>query len=797
MLPAAATAAGSARPQLGWVPSTLCCDKRVTVAQAASHPFTACPLLGHALTTTTISSSSIHGTSFFNSSSSSSSSCSSGRRRSVIAADKRAKTNPFVDIQRDLLPDGKPNTPWRRLKLRIQTTTSLQGLARVYSSSRHKSAVWRPIHAAGILMRLAALQYYRLLLPPHRASEQTSAAAHQLLQLLTPDLTDPAVCRVLDSARLAQLLVVLSALNPQPGPEVLDPLVRELMRDGGKKLPASKPDLLAELAAALARLEWRELEVWLAVAAAAKGSLRAAALQQQQQQQWGDEEQWQHQQQQWGDEEQWQQQQQWDAQQSWLRLPLQQQDWRQQQQQQQQEALPNPAAAGGVWQPSIEDYDDAELDGEEDEELQGDFWGESDQEVYQEDEEELYEEDPSYWSLEASRSDPIDTQQQQQQQHQQQWIQQEHEASTQPNSSSSSSSSGQVWLSFCYPKIAAALAAVGCEDEELMQLLGDAAVRVLPLLSASELADLASAYAQLGLPHQQLLPALAAQLKESAGSSSSGVQGLSAAESEVTAVVRAAHALGQLGFADVQLVQAVQSAVLSSRSTYSTAQPAGGSDTAQLSPAAPVGTQQLVQLLQLLVLSGCTGSSSSSNNNGSGEAQKSKTLPLVRWVCNAIASSGLEALQPQQMQAAAAALVQLQDHREAAAAAAVVGAAAVARAEECGPEVLAEVLWGCVTLGCANGVLAETAVAAVERAAENLQRQQRQQQQQQQKKKGRQRRAAKPAAVAAEGFSGGVGLQQAAVLGSKHQAQLVLSLQQLGRPDMAQRALNCFAQVHT
>ncbi|WIA21397.1 hypothetical protein OEZ85_000613 [Tetradesmus obliquus] len=256
MLPAAAAAGSIARPQLGWVPSTPSCSKPVIVAHAARQAFTACPLLGHALTTTS-SSSCIHGTSFLSSSSSSSSS----KRRAVIAADKRAKANPFVDIQRDLLPDGKPNTPWRRLKLRIQTTTSLQGLARIYSSSRHKSAVWRPIHSAGILMRLAALQYYRLVPPSHRASDQTSAAAHQLLQLLTPDLKDPAVCRVLDSARLAQLLVVLSALNPQPGPEVLDPLVRELMRDGGKKLPAGKPDLLAELAAALARLDWRELEL--------------------------------------------------------------------------------------------------------------------------------------------------------------------------------------------------------------------------------------------------------------------------------------------------------------------------------------------------------------------------------------------------------------------------------------------------------------------------------------------------------------------------------------------------------
>jgi predicted alpha/beta-hydrolase family hydrolase len=73
----------------------------------------------HSLTLSSSSSSSSYCLSFGSSSSSS-------RRCSVIAADKRAKANLFVDLQRDVLPDGKPNTPWRRLKLRIQTATSLQ-----------------------------------------------------------------------------------------------------------------------------------------------------------------------------------------------------------------------------------------------------------------------------------------------------------------------------------------------------------------------------------------------------------------------------------------------------------------------------------------------------------------------------------------------------------------------------------------------------------------------------------------------------------------------------------------------
>jgi hypothetical protein len=32
----------------------------------------------------------------------------------------------LINVQRDVLPVGKPNSPWRRLKLRIQTTNTLQ-----------------------------------------------------------------------------------------------------------------------------------------------------------------------------------------------------------------------------------------------------------------------------------------------------------------------------------------------------------------------------------------------------------------------------------------------------------------------------------------------------------------------------------------------------------------------------------------------------------------------------------------------------------------------------------------------
>jgi hypothetical protein len=47
-------------------------------------------------------------------------------RCSVVTFGVAKKRNPIIDIERDVLPDGKPNTPWRRIKLRIQTAVSVK-----------------------------------------------------------------------------------------------------------------------------------------------------------------------------------------------------------------------------------------------------------------------------------------------------------------------------------------------------------------------------------------------------------------------------------------------------------------------------------------------------------------------------------------------------------------------------------------------------------------------------------------------------------------------------------------------
>lgn len=82
------------------------------------------------------------------------------------------------------------------------------------------------------------------LLPQQRpADEQTSDLALQLLDLMAPDLADQRVTRVMDGSRLSQLIVVLSRLNPAPPKNLLDPLIRELLRNRGNKLPQHTPGM--------------------------------------------------------------------------------------------------------------------------------------------------------------------------------------------------------------------------------------------------------------------------------------------------------------------------------------------------------------------------------------------------------------------------------------------------------------------------------------------------------------------------------------------------------------------------
>ena len=131
----------------------------------------------------------------------------------------------------------------------------------------------------------------------------TASDARALFELLTPDLADARAARLLEAERACQLVVVAARCQGAAGdpggggmgggfyhsssssgsgyaleggstsvapPEMVDAIVKELMRSGGAKLPRRAPQLLADLAAALADLGWRERPLWLALATAAK-----------------------------------------------------------------------------------------------------------------------------------------------------------------------------------------------------------------------------------------------------------------------------------------------------------------------------------------------------------------------------------------------------------------------------------------------------------------------------------------------------------------------------------------------
>jgi hypothetical protein len=87
----------------------------------------------------------------------------------------------------------------------------------------------------------AAAAGCRLLPSSQPADEETSALSLQLLDLLAPDLADTQVTRVMDGERLCHLVVVLSKLRPKPSRDLVDPLIRELLRYKGNKVPRNTP----------------------------------------------------------------------------------------------------------------------------------------------------------------------------------------------------------------------------------------------------------------------------------------------------------------------------------------------------------------------------------------------------------------------------------------------------------------------------------------------------------------------------------------------------------------------------
>jgi hypothetical protein len=623
------------------------------------------------------------------------------------------------------------------------------------------------------------------------------------------------------------------------------------MKEGGRKLPLAKPDLLAELAAGLSRLKTRERQLWQLLAAAAMSTLKAQRADRQ----------WRQQQQQQDEEHRTEQQQQ------------QQLQSRQQQQLQGSDAARTAVAASGQ---AIE-WDMQPLEGS----LMGNDVGSEGvmglaalqqiprgssssrgSPVLAEPEPDGDDAPPVFDSASVATTYAQQRMfvRQQQQQQQQSGLQPASNDTARGRSWShgaiipvrgrgmgrgsvlSSTAAPHLappaapkysvmqpghrvpyWLSADYPKFAAAAAAVGLQDVDVMQLLASEAASFLPLMSLQEVAVLAESLAAVNIACAEFWPALTARVhwqlahwdmtSQARGSSSSRSSSSSSSWStDVAAAVCATHAVKMMGHADCTLLAALQPVVLSAGSSSVVQNP--DRDSQRQIPLPP---EQLMQLLQLIAF--CSNSSSSSSSVGpesrgsskrqgarskgprqQQQQQQQQQHALISFTCNQLAACGLDELSPLQLQATALALGDLHERVPVASssaaseamqgAAAGVAAAALARAEECGAAVLTDVLWGVVSVGTNNMLLAEAAASAA--LTQHGWRQ-------------------VNAPVSKAGYQGYSGFeqpqmlllqqqqqqQQEPLMTPKHQANLVWSLRQLGRVDLAQQMLLLFLDQGT
>ncbi|KAG2442103.1 hypothetical protein HYH02_009592 [Chlamydomonas schloesseri] len=218
------------------------------------------------------------------------------------------------EAERDLLPDGQPNTPHRRLAYQLRQAATVQELQALLAAHRHDTNVWSGHHTALTVHRLAALLYPRAVAAgavdrddPELAlataargtaaaagagsatSSATSsattssssgsassgrvdpalkAAANSVLSSLSGRLTKDAV-RQVQGFHLARLLVSMTWLHMAWGPTaepVVAAAVRELLRPGAGKLArvaALDPALFGRLVRALAVLMPRHEPLWV------------------------------------------------------------------------------------------------------------------------------------------------------------------------------------------------------------------------------------------------------------------------------------------------------------------------------------------------------------------------------------------------------------------------------------------------------------------------------------------------------------------------------------------------------
>ncbi|GLI67138.1 hypothetical protein VaNZ11_011348 [Volvox africanus] len=210
-----------------------------------------------------------------------SASAAAAATRPVPAALSDERVVPLMrKAERDLLPSGDPNTPWRRLAYQLRLAPSISSLLTIYRANRENAAIWRPHMTALVLIRASALLYPKAVVATSAAQTggRTDSAgrfpqpylkrdATSLFESLSRKMNKLAV-RQVQGMHLARVLVSMAWLEVSGDKceALAAALVGELQRQHGGKLAQVTlidPPLFGRLVRALAQLAPRSNDLWV------------------------------------------------------------------------------------------------------------------------------------------------------------------------------------------------------------------------------------------------------------------------------------------------------------------------------------------------------------------------------------------------------------------------------------------------------------------------------------------------------------------------------------------------------
>ncbi|KAG2496385.1 hypothetical protein HYH03_005613 [Edaphochlamys debaryana] len=205
--------------------------------------------------------------------------------------DRRSAVPLWRKAERDLLPDGTPNVPWRRLAYQIRMAPSIPELLELLRSHVHAGDVWRPHHTALVASRTGALLYPQAIAASAAATPEAGAAPSELkadvnalLQSLSGvmNLTASRQVHALHNARLIVVLSWIQISGPRTD-TLVTALVKDLLRQRAGRLASVatiEPALFARTVRALAQLAPNNQQLWVELQRLCLASLMQAAAEQ-------------------------------------------------------------------------------------------------------------------------------------------------------------------------------------------------------------------------------------------------------------------------------------------------------------------------------------------------------------------------------------------------------------------------------------------------------------------------------------------------------------------------------------